>query len=213
MNLPMTNTLSSEDDRLLDLLVDGELRDVDRRDLLLRFEREPDGWRRCALAFLEVQTWREALSPLAAPAQKKQEPISPPGRVGRNRVRLPSLRLTGLAAAFLLVFALGWAFRAQMARMEPGTPNLPRPQESAVLPPTSPAPSASAPADLARQEQPGPRSRKPASVVDPLIKRWEQQGFSAETQERLVSMALKDGRKLNLPIREVRVRYVGDHTY
>ena len=209
MNLPMTN----QDDRLLDLLVDGELPDAERRDLLLRFEREPDGWRRCALAFLEVHTWREALSPLAGPAQKRQEPSSPPVRVGRNRVRLPSLRLTGLAAAFLLVFALGWAFRARMARLDPGTPTLPRPQESAVLLPASPAPSASAPADLARQEQPGPRSRKPASVVDPLIKRWEQQGFSAETQERLVSMALKDGRKLNLPIREVRVRYVGDHTY
>src|SRR5690349_16591155 len=50
--------LMPEDSQLLDRLVDGELNDAERRDLLLRLERTPDGWRRCALAFLEGQAWR-----------------------------------------------------------------------------------------------------------------------------------------------------------
>jgi hypothetical protein len=47
-----------EETPLLDRLVDGELNDAERRALLERLERTPDGWRRCALAFLEQQAWR-----------------------------------------------------------------------------------------------------------------------------------------------------------
>jgi len=45
----------------IDLLVDGELSEDERRELLLRLEREPDGWRTCALALLEAETLRESL--------------------------------------------------------------------------------------------------------------------------------------------------------
>src|SRR5689334_5820758 len=59
MNESMSNQqeLTPEDERLLDLLVDGELDDPRRRQLLLTFEEKPSGWRRCALAFLEAQSW------------------------------------------------------------------------------------------------------------------------------------------------------------
>src|SRR5262245_61197611 len=50
--------LTPDDQRLLDRLVDGELDDHERRELLLRLEQFPGGWRRCALAFLEAQVWR-----------------------------------------------------------------------------------------------------------------------------------------------------------
>jgi hypothetical protein len=51
MNLPMNHKpLNPAEDRLLDRLVDGELGEVERRELLLRLESEPGGWRRCALA-------------------------------------------------------------------------------------------------------------------------------------------------------------------
>jgi hypothetical protein len=46
---------------LIDRLVAGELTEVERRELLLSLESEPDGWRRCALAFLEDQAWRTRL--------------------------------------------------------------------------------------------------------------------------------------------------------
>src|SRR5262245_23445628 len=49
----------------MDRLVDGEVAEPERRTLLSRLERMPDGWRRCALAFLEAQAWREALDPVS----------------------------------------------------------------------------------------------------------------------------------------------------
>lgn len=61
--------LTPDDIRLLDRLVDGELGETERRELLLRLEHSPDGWRRCALAFLEAQAWRvEARAVVAEPA-------------------------------------------------------------------------------------------------------------------------------------------------
>ncbi len=53
------------DSASLDRLVDGDLTDTERRELLLRLESDPDGWRRCALAFLEDQAWRDALATVA----------------------------------------------------------------------------------------------------------------------------------------------------
>lgn len=49
------------DERDLDRLVDGELDEATRRRLLTQLEQTPDGWRRCALAFLEAQAWHSAL--------------------------------------------------------------------------------------------------------------------------------------------------------
>src|ERR1017187_5596583 len=66
-------------ERQFDLLVDGELSETDRRDLLLELEHEPDGWRRCALAFLEAQCWKAELRQIAAPAAAelvRLEPVS-----------------------------------------------------------------------------------------------------------------------------------------
>jgi hypothetical protein len=55
-------------DAWLDRLVDGEVAEPQRRALLSRLEQSPDGWRHCALAFLEAQAWREALEPGAVGA-------------------------------------------------------------------------------------------------------------------------------------------------
>jgi hypothetical protein len=47
----------------------------------------------------------------------------------------------------------------------------------------------------------------------PVVKHWEQRGYRADTQKRRVSMELKDGRKLELPVEEIQFRYVGGRTY
>ena len=54
------------DPQILDRLVDGELAETERREVLQTLERQPDGWRQCALAFLEAQSWGEALTQLAS---------------------------------------------------------------------------------------------------------------------------------------------------
>ena len=42
----------------LDRLVDGALDPQEQRSLLAALETQPDGWRRCALTFIEAQTLR-----------------------------------------------------------------------------------------------------------------------------------------------------------
>src|SRR5436190_5285198 len=98
-------------DVLFDRLVDGELNAAERRKLLASLDKQSEGWRRCALAFLEAQSWRQEL-----------------GQVARNlqpATKVPSLRLSkapktdksrwadgarwlALAAGLLLAFGIGW---------------------------------------------------------------------------------------------------------
>jgi hypothetical protein len=119
-----------EELRQLDRLVDGELGDAERRQLLTTLDARPDGWRRCALAFLEAQSWQRELRGFGAPgktAEKKNvtpvadvtapaavqldQPAVEPRRHGwwnASAARLP----WAMAATFLVAFGLAWVIRA-----------------------------------------------------------------------------------------------------
>jgi hypothetical protein len=113
----MTPDSAHVDDRLLDLLVDGELAEPERRVLLARLEAEPDGWRRCALAFLEAQCWRDASRSLAdlarsAPGKPLVDPWDGEGLATWPRPRQPIGPLAGwagIAAGLIAAFSLGIA--------------------------------------------------------------------------------------------------------
>lgn len=62
------------DPTLLDRLVDGELPEPQRRDLLSTLDGRPEGWRQCALAFLEAQSWCESLG--QATSESAQRPAT-----------------------------------------------------------------------------------------------------------------------------------------
>jgi hypothetical protein len=71
----------------LDRLVDGELNDDDRRETLLRLEREPEGWRLCALAFLEAQCWKQELGLMTRrrePAERELDMVASAVRPGSS---------------------------------------------------------------------------------------------------------------------------------
>jgi hypothetical protein len=215
MSLPSEErqTLGAGFDRLIDRLVDRELSDQERRELLLRLEAAPDGWRRCALAFLEAQSWREAFHPLAAPTSPafQAQPDRTPARQGsRRRPWRPVARLAGLAAGLAAAFALGWAWGGRAMEIAP--PGLVAHRESwvpeAARQPLSP-PSIDVPL---RESRPSRPAEQP-SLLDPVVKRLEQRGYRSETQTWLLPMELNDGRKIDVPVREVRLRYVGDRTY
>ncbi len=73
-----TAGLSAEDRLLLDQLVDGELSRWQQKLLLARLEESPDGWRSCALAFLEAQAWQgEFADLLKDPADNTQTAGTP----------------------------------------------------------------------------------------------------------------------------------------
>jgi hypothetical protein len=107
--------------RELDRLVDGELSDTERLTLLQAIDAEPngEGWKRCALAFLEAQCWRAAFQPLAQPEPKAQDKNLSQAQsttkaqtfpAGPHR---PSILLA--AASVLLAFAGGWLLGEQGA--------------------------------------------------------------------------------------------------
>src|SRR5262245_40091078 len=96
-----------DEQRVLDRLVDGELSQAQRRELIASLDDEPGGWRRCALAFLEAQNFRWQLSRMAAePIVAQAVAISPAkaSRAGRFG------RFLALAASLLFAFALGARF-------------------------------------------------------------------------------------------------------
>jgi hypothetical protein len=108
MNPTEKNHSSAENDRF-DRLVDGELSESERKSLLESLEARPDGWRRCALAFLEAQTWRESLGELMPPVRKT--PPVPLSTLPPSPKRRKSLGAMGnalaMAACFLVALSLG----------------------------------------------------------------------------------------------------------
>lgn len=87
----------------VDRLVDGELSEPERREVLLAADSEPESWRRIALAFLEAQTVRHELSELIKPAV-----IQRSGGVLEVASEAPSGRRTAaLVACCLLAFGFG----------------------------------------------------------------------------------------------------------
>ncbi len=135
--------ISDED---LDRLVDGELTDDEYRRLLLAVEEEPDGWRRCAAAFLEAQAWAGELrsvrqSAAAPPAAAAPRPTAARGYVG--------LALAA-AASFAIAFVLGWQFRWSHT-----------PQQDAPALAGTAAPAAAEEAEASRAADPGPSTPPP----------------------------------------------------
>ena len=113
-------------DNLLDLLVDGELGADEYRALLDRLGQEPDGWRRCALAFLEAQALRCEMGekPVEACRERplwRSAPDADPRNAAegvpyrrewlRRRIVHSHLSLLGMAASFLVAFGIGWLAR------------------------------------------------------------------------------------------------------
>ena len=73
------NNLNELDPHQIDRLVDGELTDAEVQRLLAGLEDVEDGWRRCALAFVERQMWERDLAglmdkPTPKPPAKPQSP-------------------------------------------------------------------------------------------------------------------------------------------
>ncbi len=112
-------TMRTPDERF-DLLVDGELGDAERSNMLSRLDHEPEGWRRCALAFLEAQCWKSEMGKMPrssqAPRVEAESVVAQP--IARQAFTTsPSVwrqyLATGLAmaASFMVALVLGSGMR------------------------------------------------------------------------------------------------------
>ncbi|HWB12017.1 MAG TPA: hypothetical protein VG826_22520 [Pirellulales bacterium] len=225
--------------RLLDLLVDGELSDGERRELLAWCEREPDGWRRCALAFLEAQDWSSVLGALTDTSQESAAPTGP-GRSATSE-RLPpdetgpmtahgraeqrgrtstgpgpfwNVRQWGtmlaMAASVVLAFTLGlWVRDAGKAGQ--------------IAPLGSPAVNVVTNGPGSRGEEGGLQMAdgddggwepvRAEAVPEDVRQALERMGHHVEQQRRLVPYRLDDGRRVVIPVDQVEVRPVEIRSY
>src|SRR5579872_984072 len=124
MNCEQSSALPA-DRRVLELLVDGELDEARRRELLSRLDGVAGGWKQCALAFLEAQALRAAL--------RASRPEAPPrpvlARAGRS-VAARAVKLASAAALLIAAFCAGWLLRpadreSHVAIREPASPQRP----------------------------------------------------------------------------------------
>ena len=99
-----------QDDILFDRLVDGDLSAAERRQLLESLDTRPDGWRRCALAFLEAQSWRDDLGQFVRESSHERcavESVSASPAVADRRMLKHGLSWLAIAAGLLIAFTLG----------------------------------------------------------------------------------------------------------
>ena len=89
----------------LDRLVDGEIDRDQQRQLLLALEAQPDGWRRCALAFVEAQTLRLEFRGLGDKEDTEKGNAKPQAAGKWHGLR--QVRWFAMAACFALAFAIG----------------------------------------------------------------------------------------------------------
>lgn len=221
---------STEDQRLLDRLVDGELDDAERRELLLRLDQAPQGWRHCALAFLEAQAWRsEARAAVTEPVQPvSMQPVRP-ATAARSHWKGSAIYVPlAMAAGFVLTFVLlrNWDGRP-IAKIEAPDGSGVQVVESAPLPPAAAQnlrlvvdgtvgerqKMVNVPlVDAHRMNEAlfGPGSQ---SLPPDFVKMLEQEGHQVVRERRLVPIDLHDGRHIVVPMDQVEIRPVSNQGY
>lgn len=226
------------DDVQFDMLVDGELGDEERRELLSRLDTEPDGWRRCALAFLEAQVWRQTMRSVS------DDSVEAPAITARSHSAWRRFRnVVGMACSLLLALGVGLALGGMFDRAPSVVPTeqvaeVPHVDESKEVEP-SPAPEAvpelevpyqyvSIPAQdpvsgeaesvqmpVVPQEylEEGWPYRLPAILPDDVVQTLQRRGHEVVQHRRLVPFQAADGSRVVFPVDEVELVPVVNRGY
>jgi hypothetical protein len=226
MNTNLDRALN-EDPRF-DQLVDGELGDNERRELLAGLDRQPGGWRRCALAFLEAQCWKQSFATTA-----REGLLTTAGtkslRPAQSRWSWHVGTMLAMAASFLAVFWIGSL--VQKGRLDrPTTPAGAIGQLASNAGGSPQALSASKPWQMVTVSAPaGSTLRVPAAERNNIDQQWLQNlppampedvlqafnrtGHQIQQHRELVPIPLNDGRQMVVPVDQVDVHYTGNTTY
>jgi hypothetical protein len=220
------NDSFSRDDVLFDRLVDDELSAAERRELLASLDARPQGWRHCALAFLEAQSWKKDLREIAATAVAPvatEKFIAPKSTGPRTAVRA-IVQWLAVAAAVIVAFRIG-ALQTRSGLLTAGDA-VPTVGQVASVPPSGRAPGDAKPADAlnlwvrndAGQMQ---RVRVPlvdasqlddelgvkflTGVPDDVRSRLQNQGYSVQSKRRYAPLWLDNGRPMIVPVEDTRI--------
>ncbi len=237
-----SNPPPTDDDHLFDLLVDGQLDEPRRRRLLTGLDDRPGGWRRCALAFLEAQSWREAMDALVHPQASAESPRAQVARPKERRRRDYITTLLGMAASFLLAVGITSLMHDMQRGRGAGSA-----QMASVIESEFPSDGRTGPPSQWRQAArsgervhlvglpaKGPDGRRhtvglPAVARDRLDEAWlqnmpsaipkevarsfQQAGHEVHTSRQLLPFRMKDGRRLVVPVDQLDVHYASNPGY
>ena len=106
-----SDSVNPLDADFFDRIVDGGLPPSELRIALDRLDRDPNGWKRCALFFIEAQCWRESFRAHDQPAASclMSPTLSKKAVVELIRRRSPVWRTPAIAAGIAIIsFAMGW---------------------------------------------------------------------------------------------------------
>ncbi len=124
-------------DELIDQMVDGGMMPGDLRRCIKQLDAAPEGWRRCALAFLEAQSWADAFRSMDGTIAG-DAPRTPADLPSRSFTTLSPAPITSVAAPrgrvvaaalaagiALIAFSLGWLSHGARMRsdVERSAPN------------------------------------------------------------------------------------------
>jgi hypothetical protein len=211
--------------RLLDRLVDGEMSHDEQRQLILSLEAQPDGWRRCSMAFLEAQAWGRECQHLAsgrAPMALPQQPVAPRQAAGATAWFKP----LSVAAGLVLAFTLGFAARGTSEPAAIEIASAPKDTNSTAMDTANSqyeTLKVSLPADDGQSEQTlevplveaDPKSlasllaNQQPVLSDVELKTLESTGHHVEQRRAYYPVQLQDGRQAVLPMDLVEVKYTG----
>ncbi len=181
---PRDQDPSIDDDHHFDLLVDGELGEATRRELLSRLDDEPGGWRRCALAFLEAQSWKQDLGAIVAEPAAEMPSNRP---AFRFRLRGAGGTLLAMAVSFLAALLLVGLVRGVWGPGDPAGGSGPDPLMAGKMP-KSPA------------TEPGPGAVQPPGQPEATPKVY---------MVELPAVAGPDGRRQTIPLLAVEGEQFG----
>jgi len=218
----------------LDRLVDGELSPERYRAMLAALDATPDGWRRCALGFLEAQALQQELSAWAAPPAKPQVTTGGP-MLGNRGLRIVGAALA-VAASLLVAFTAGTYWNGPRTGGATDGNDIARPESPRSI---APAPDAML-VDGSPSTQPGGPVGSVTLVIDrgdgpqrvrvpiypyhdgleqPLVQQpaipaevlraLQRAGHRVRQRRQLVPVDLDDGQRLVVPMDDIEILPVG----
>jgi hypothetical protein len=227
----------AHDDTVFDRLVDGELLAAERRRLLASLDDQPGGWRRCALAFLEAQSWREGLGELVhepSPTQAADEKLSMAPTESAREQRRRGVVWLAIAAGLLAAFTLGLRLRSGEKFAGNSMAPTDRSIAQVVPPPESKSPTAQAAADAltlwvrddAGKAQPLRVPLVDAGTLDQQLglqfqsglpsdvrSQLQDRGFQVQSKRRYAPFWLENGRPMIVPVEDTRIVPVSQSVY
>jgi hypothetical protein len=227
-----------QDDRRFDRLVDGELSAAERRELLGSLDDRPDGWRRCALAFLEAQCWSEELGefarrPADAAIVENDVKASVPDALSTSPLKRHRAAWLAIAASLFLAFTLGVIWRNEAPRFTNDAVPNPQGQLAEVVPPPT-VPDAQRRDDALTfwvRDETGQARRLRVPLVDaaaldrqlglqfqtglPPEVRSELQtrGFDVQSKRQYAPLWLENGRPMIVPVEDTKIVPVSRSVY